>query len=121
MAQSATHNWKKGKPAFWDQLKARFHLAIQRPATMKKGPVHGFMIPMQNRMERRLRDWGRLWNIRQDNNPQPRTSLSQEAKAQELPPLSQWTRCSIHPAPAQHSFTGLEPASQTLPEHGGRC
>ena len=43
MAQAANHNWKKGKPAFWDQLKARFHLAIQQPATMKKGPVHGFM------------------------------------------------------------------------------
>ena len=183
VAQAAKHNWKKGKPAFWDQLKARFHLAIQQPAAMKKGPVHGFMqmirdvhqhwagpptwaqfldtchhwrqyrdphaaeliqqtlrhqlqetqqmaqeeatlqykqwlqegynkglrrlfrglktselawerpyrqIPMQHRMEHRLQDWGRLWHIRQDNNPQPRTSLSQEAKAQaqQLPPLT---------------------------------
>ena len=34
--------WKKGKPAFWEQLKARFQLALQQPDTYLKGPVKGF-------------------------------------------------------------------------------
>ena len=41
-------------------------------------------------MDQRLQDWGRLWHIRQDNNPQPRPSLLHKARAQaqQLPPLT---------------------------------
>ena len=31
-------------------------------------------------MDQRLQDWGRLWHIREDNNPQPRPSLLQEGR-----------------------------------------
>ena len=45
---------------------------------------------MPQRMDHRLRDWGALWNIRQDNDPHPRPSLQQEAmaQAQQLEPLT---------------------------------
>ena len=29
--------------AFWEQLRARFHLALQQPDTCTKGPIRGFM------------------------------------------------------------------------------
>lgn len=29
--------WKKGKPAYWEQLKVRFQLAQKQPATTNKG------------------------------------------------------------------------------------
>lgn len=35
--------WKKGKPAYWEQLRAVFHLALQQPETSCTGPVKGFM------------------------------------------------------------------------------
>ena len=38
-----TQTWRKGKPAFWEQLKARFQLALQQPETTKHGPVKGFI------------------------------------------------------------------------------
>ena len=39
-------------------------------------------------MTQRLTDWGDLWHIRQDNQPEPRTSLREQAKqrAQQLEP-----------------------------------
>ena len=35
--------WKRGKPAFWEQLKIRFHLALKQPPQQAKGPTMGFM------------------------------------------------------------------------------
>ena len=40
--------WKKGKPAFWEQLKARFQLAMKQPATVQTGPLRGFMQALQD-------------------------------------------------------------------------
>ena len=38
-----TQTWKKGKPAYWEQLKARFQLTLKQPEGTKHGPVQGFM------------------------------------------------------------------------------
>ena len=35
--------WKRGKPAFWEQLKIRFQLALKQPQQQAKGPTMGFM------------------------------------------------------------------------------
>ena len=37
------HTWRKGRPAFWEQLKAVLQLALQQPTTSQAGPVQGFM------------------------------------------------------------------------------
>ena len=51
--QTKAHAWRKGRPAFWEQLKAVLQLAIQLPADSHKGPVQGFM--------QRTRHAHRLW------------------------------------------------------------
>ena len=38
-----TRTWRKGRPAYWEQLRARFQLAIKQPAEAQHGPVKGFM------------------------------------------------------------------------------
>ena len=40
--------WKKGKAAFWEQLQARFRLALQQPATQTGGPTKGFMTAIKD-------------------------------------------------------------------------
>ena len=35
--------WKRGRPAFWEQLKARFQLALKQPPQQLRGPTKGFM------------------------------------------------------------------------------
>ena len=40
--------WKKGKVAFWDQLQARFRLALQQPPTQAGGPIKGFMTAIKD-------------------------------------------------------------------------
>ena len=42
MLQPKGHTWRKAKVAFWDQLRAIFHLALQQPAIVHTGPVRGF-------------------------------------------------------------------------------
>ena len=37
------HTWRKGRPAFWEQLRAILQLAMQQPTTSQAGPVQGFM------------------------------------------------------------------------------
>ena len=41
--QAKAHTWRKGWPAFWDQLRAVLHLALQQTETTCTGPVKGFM------------------------------------------------------------------------------
>ena len=43
MPTKPTHTWRKGRPAFWEQLRTRFQLALQQPDDIKHGPVKGFM------------------------------------------------------------------------------
>lgn len=38
-------------------------------------------VPQPQRMDRRLQDWGHLWDIRQDNLPHPRPSIQTQAQA----------------------------------------
>ena len=40
--------WKRGKPAFWEQLKIRFQLALKQPPQQAKGPTMGFMQALQD-------------------------------------------------------------------------
>ena len=168
--------WKKGKPAFWEQLKARFQLAMKQPATVQTGPLqdvpkhwvgpptwrqffdtshhwHRYRdthaaelvlhtiahqlreaqqaandeahlqykdwlkqgeakglrglfrslksselawerpyrnLPPDERMTQRLQDWGKLWQIRQTEQPHERPSLQTQARqqAQQLEPLT---------------------------------
>ena len=173
--------WKRGKPAFWEQLKIRFQLALKQPQQQAKGPTMGFMqaihdapkhwvgpptwgqfldtchhwhkykdghaadlvhhtighqlqqaqqaandeshlqykewlqqghakglkglfrslrssdwerpyrnLPPDERMTKRLQDWGHLWTIRQDDQPRERPSLQEQARqqAQQLEPLT---------------------------------
>ena len=42
MLQPKGHTWRKGRPAFWDQIKAVFHLALQTPPDFHSGPIRGF-------------------------------------------------------------------------------
>ena len=35
--------WKRGRPAFWEQLKARFQLAQKQPTLQARGTTKGFM------------------------------------------------------------------------------
>lgn len=42
MPRPKGQSWKKGKPAFGEQLRARFHLALQQPDTCTTGPIRGF-------------------------------------------------------------------------------
>lgn len=37
-----TTTWKRGRPAFWEQLQVRFQLAVKQPTTMTAGPIRGF-------------------------------------------------------------------------------
>ena len=41
--QPKAHAWRKGPPAFWDQLRAVLHLALQQPVTTCTGRAKGFM------------------------------------------------------------------------------
>ena len=34
--------WKRGRPAFWEQLKGRFQLALKQPPQQLRGPTKGF-------------------------------------------------------------------------------
>ena len=43
MLQPKGHTWRKGKPAFWEQLKVVFTLALQQPQQVQTGPVRGFL------------------------------------------------------------------------------
>ena len=43
MPHPTGHTWRKGRPAFWEQLKAVLQLALQQPTTSQAGPVQGFM------------------------------------------------------------------------------
>ena len=53
-------------------------------------PYRNIPQPQRQRMDHRLQDLGRLWDIRQDNEPRPRPSLQEQAQqqAQQLPPLT---------------------------------
>lgn len=48
-------------------------------------------------MNQRPADWGNLWHVREDNQPHPRTSLQQEARAQAqaLEPLTVGQLCRV--------------------------
>ena len=72
--------YNKGPRGLFRSLKSS-ELAWERPYRT---------IPMPQRMDQRLHDWGQLWHIRQDNDPHPRPSLQQEAmnQAQQLDPLT---------------------------------
>ena len=49
LAQNKTvATWKKGKPAYWEQLKARFQLAVKQPQQQARGPAKGFMQALQD-------------------------------------------------------------------------
>ena len=41
--QTKAHTWRKGRPAFREQLRAVLQLALQLPADSHRGPVQGFM------------------------------------------------------------------------------
>ena len=43
VSQRKPHTWRKGRPAFWEQLRAVLQLALQQPATTSHGPVQGYM------------------------------------------------------------------------------
>ena len=43
VATQPTQTWRKGKPAFWEQLAARFQLAVRQKHDSQHGPVKGFM------------------------------------------------------------------------------
>ena len=43
LPMGSTRTWRKGRPAFWEQLGARFQLALKQPAEVQHGPVRGFM------------------------------------------------------------------------------
>ena len=51
--QTKPHTSRKGRPAYWEQLKAVFRLALQQPEITSHGPVQGFM--------RRIRHAPRHW------------------------------------------------------------
>ena len=34
--------WKRGRPAYWEQLRARFQLALKQPPQQLRGPTKGF-------------------------------------------------------------------------------
>ena len=72
--------YNKGLRGLFRSLKSS-ELAWERPYRT---------IPLPQRMDQRLRDWGGLWHIRQDNDPHPRPSLQHEAmtQAQQLEPLT---------------------------------
>ena len=40
--QAKAHTWRKGRPAYWEQLRAVLHLALQQPVTTCTGPVQSF-------------------------------------------------------------------------------
>ena len=44
----ATTTWKRGKPAFWEQLKVRFQLAMKQAANTTAGPIRGFLTALQD-------------------------------------------------------------------------
>ena len=43
VATKPTQTWRKGRLAFWEQLAARFQLAVKQPDGVQHGPVKGFM------------------------------------------------------------------------------
>ena len=43
-----TRTWRKGRPAYWEQLRARFQLAIKYSAEAQHGPVRGFMMMVKD-------------------------------------------------------------------------
>ena len=43
-----TRTWRKGRPAYWEQLRARFQLAIKQLAEVQHGPVRGFMMMVKD-------------------------------------------------------------------------
>ena len=38
--QAKPHTWRKGRPAFWEQLRAIFHLALQQPEQWTCARLH---------------------------------------------------------------------------------
>ena len=48
VSTKTTTAWKKGKPAYWEQLKIRFQLAVKQPQTMTTGPIRGSMHALQD-------------------------------------------------------------------------
>ena len=54
--------WKRGKPAFWEQLQVRFQLAVKQPTTMTGGPLRGFLKALQDAPQHWIGPptWGQL-------------------------------------------------------------
>ena len=42
VSQAKARTWRKGRLAFWEQLRAVLQLALQQPATTSNGPVQGY-------------------------------------------------------------------------------
>ena len=59
-----TTTWKKGKPAFWEQLQVRFQLAVEQPSTMQAGPVRGYTQALQDAPKHWVGPptWGQLFD-----------------------------------------------------------
>ena len=59
-----TTTWKKGKPAFWEQLSVRFQSALKQPPTAQTGAVRGYMQALQDAPKHWVGPptWGQLFD-----------------------------------------------------------